>query len=126
MVPHRLMIFMAAMTVSAVTARAQDVKPRSIEPGRIIAAGEYAVAIKPRSIEPGPIIAVGEYAVAIRPRSIEPGRIIAAGEFPAFSLKPRTIALNGIVAQGSYSPISPRTIRITGWTASPPPKGGRK
>ena len=80
MVPHRLLIFMAALMVSAVTARAQDIKPRSIEPGRIIAAGEY----------------------------------------PAFTLKPRTFALKGIVAQGSYSPVSPRTIRLTGWTASQP------
>ncbi len=79
MVPHRLLIFMAALMVSAATARAQDIKPRSIEPGRIIAAGEYPV-----------------------------------------TLKPRTIALKGIVAQGSYSPVSPRTIPLTGWTASPP------
>ena len=103
MVPHRLSIFMALLMVSAVTARAQDIKPRSIEPGRIIAAGEFPTLIKPRSIEPG--------------------RIIAAGEYPA-TLKPRTVALKGIVAQGSYSPVSPRTIRLTGWTASPP--RGRK
>ena len=79
MVPHRLSIFMALLMVSAVTARAQDIKPRSIEPGRIIAAGEY----------------------------------------PA-TLKPRTVALKGIVAQGSFAPLSPRIIRLTGWTASQP------
>jgi len=107
MVPHRLLIFMAAFTVPSVTAHAQ-IKPRTIEPGRIIAAGEF----------PPPVLAV-------KPRSIEPGRIIAVGEFPAFSLKPRTIALTGIVAQGSNFSISPRTIRLTGWTASPP-KGGKK
>ena len=99
--PHRLLIFMAALMMCAVTARAQDIKPRSIEPGRIIAAGEYP-------------------AITLKPRSIEPGRIIAVGEFPFVTLKPRTIALNGIVAQGSYAPVSPRTIRLTGWTASPP------
>ena len=99
MVPHRLSIFMAALTVSAVTARAQDIKPRSIEPGRIIAAGEFPTVIKPRSIEPGRIIAAGEYPVA---------------------LKPRTMALKGIVAQGSYAPVAPRTIPLTGWTASQP------
>ena len=100
MVPHRLSIFMALLMVSAVTARAQDIKPRSIEPGRIIAAGEFPTLIKPRSIEPG--------------------RIIAAGEYPAFTLKPRTFALKGIVAQGSFAPLSPRIIRLTGWTASQP------
>jgi len=116
MVPHRLMIFMAAMTVSAVTARAQDmlIKPRTIEPGRIIAIGEY----------PAPV-------VAVKPRTIEPGRIIAMGEYTAVvAVKPRTIALSGVAAQGSYTPaapvVSPRTIRLTGWTASPPPKGGKK
>ena len=110
MVPHRLLIFMAAMTASAMTARAQDmlIKPRTIEPGRIIAMGEFP-------------------AFTVKPRSIEPGRIIAIGQFPAFTLKPRTIALQGIMAQGSAAPaVSPRTIRLTGWTASPPPKGGRK
>jgi len=35
-------------------------------------------------------------------------------------LKPRTVALKGLVAQGSFAPISPRTIRLTGWIASPP------
>ena len=99
MVPHRLSIFMALLMVSAVTARAQDIKPRSIEPGRIIAAGEFPTLIKPRSIEPG--------------------RIIAAGEFPV-TVKPRTIALPGIAAQGSFAPVSPRIIRLTGWTASQP------
>jgi hypothetical protein len=79
MVPHRLLIFTAALMVSAVTARAQDIKPRSIEPGRIIAAGEYPTVVKPR-----------------------------------------TIALNGLVAQGSYAPIRPRTIQLTGWSASQP------
>ena len=108
MVPHRMSIALAAMMVSAVTAHAQ-IKPRSIEPGRIIAAGEF----------PAP-------AVAVKPRSIEAGRIIAAGEFPAFNLKPRTIALTGIVGQGLNAPVSPRTIRLTGWTASPPPLRGKK
>ena len=79
MVPHRLSIFMAAVMISAATARAQDIKPRSIEPGRIIAAGEFPVTVKPR-----------------------------------------TIALTGIAAQGSFAPVSPRIIRLTGWTASPP------
>ena len=107
MVQHRPLMFMAALMASAVTAHAQ-IKPRSIEPGRIIAAGEF----------PAPVLSV-------KPRSIEPGRIIAAGEFPAFSLKPRTIALTGIVAQGSNVPVNPRTIRLTGWTASQP-RGGKK
>jgi len=79
MVPHRLLLFVAALMVSAVTARAQDIKPRSIEPGRIIAAGEFPVTVKPR-----------------------------------------TIPLKGVVAQGSFPPVSPRTIPLPGWTASPP------
>lgn len=64
MVPHRLSIVMAALMASAVTAHAQDIKPRSIEPARII----------------------------------------AAGEFPAVTLKPRTIALTGIVAKAQTLP----------------------
>jgi hypothetical protein len=107
MVPHRPLIFVAALMVSAGTAHAQ-IKPRTIEPGRIIAAGEF----------PAPV-------PTVKPRTIEPGRIIAAGEFPAVTVKPRIIALTGIVAQGSNVPVSPRTIRLTGWTASTP-RGGRK
>jgi hypothetical protein len=92
MVPHRVLIFIAALMASAVPARAQGIKPRSIEPGRIIAAGDFP-------------------AVTLKPRSIEPGRIIAAGEFPAAPVNPA---------------VKPRTIPVTGWTASPPPKGGKK
>jgi hypothetical protein len=111
MVLHRWLIFTAALTMSAVPGRAQLVKPRSIEPGRIIAAGEFPAAS----------------AALVKPRTIEPGRIIAAGEFPAVvAVKPRTIALNGIVAVGLNAPaIAPRTIRLTGWTASQP-RGGKK
>lgn len=70
MVPHRLLIFMAALLVSAVTARAQDIKPRSIEPGRIIAAGEYpAVTLKPRTIALNGIVAQGSYS-PVSPRTI--------------------------------------------------------
>ena len=108
MVPHRPLMFVAALMVSAVTAQAQ-IKPRSIEPGRIIAAGEFPPSVP-----------------TVKPRSIEPGRIIAAGEFPAVTVKPRIIALTGIVAQGSNFSVRPRTIQLTGWTASPPSKGGRK
>jgi len=100
---------MAALTMSAATAHAQ-IKPRTIEPGRIIAAGEFPAVV-----------------LAIKPRTIEPGRIIAAGEFPAVvALKPRTIALTGFMAQGLTAPaIKPRTIPLTGWTASQP-RGGKK
>ena len=108
MVPHRLSILMAALTASAATAHAQ-IKPRSIEPGRIIAVGEFPAVV-----------------AAVKPRTIEPGRIIAAGEFPAvIALKPRTITLKGFLVQGSITPISPRTIPLTGWTAAQP-RGGKK
>jgi hypothetical protein len=76
MVPHRLLIFTAALMVSAVTARAQDIKPRSIEPGRIIAAGEFpaaAPAVKPRTIALKGIVAQGSstpVSPAISPRTI--------------------------------------------------------
>lgn len=106
MVPHRPLIIMAALMVSAGTAGAQDIiKPRFIEPGRIIAVGEFPVATP-----------------AVKPRTIVLNGIVAQGSYSPVSsaVSPRTIALNGIVAQGSYTPVSPRTIRLTGWTASPP------